>query len=59
MGGTSLIWWESKTQIDLKRKGKFITSWTKFIKSLKKQFYPFGHTQQVVIDWKHLRQGKG
>ena len=26
MGGTALIWWESKTQIDLKRKGKVITS---------------------------------
>ena len=34
MGGTALIWWESKTQIDLKCKGKFITSCTKFIKAL-------------------------
>ena len=59
MVGIALIWWESKTQIDLKRKGKVITSWTKFIKALKKQFYLLGHTQQAVIDWKRLRQGKG
>jgi len=59
MGGTALIWWESKTQIDLKCKGKFITSWTKFIKALKIQLYPLGHTQQAVIDWQRLRQGKG
>jgi len=57
MGGTALIWWESKTRIDLKRKGKVITSWTKFIKSLKKQFYPLGHTQLAVIAWQCLRQG--
>ena len=44
MGGTALIWWESKTQIDLKHKGKVITSWTKFIRALKKKFYPLGHT---------------
>ena len=30
-----------------------------FLKALKKQFYPLGYMQQVVIDWQHLRQGKG
>ena len=59
MGGTYLIWWESKTQIYLKGKGKVITSWTKFIKALRKKLYPLGHTQQAVMDWKCLRQGKG
>lgn len=59
MGGMALIWWESKTQIDVKRKGKVISSWSKFLKSLRKQFYPLGYMQEVVIDWQHLRQGKG
>ena len=58
-GGTNLIQWESKTQIDVKRKGKAISSWSKFLKSLRKQFYPLGYMQLVVIDWQHLRQGKG
>ena len=40
MGGTTLIWWESKTQIDVKRKGKVISSWSKFSKALRKQFCP-------------------
>lgn len=40
MGGKTLIWWESKTQIDVKRKGKVISSWSKFLKALRKQFYP-------------------
>ena len=59
MGGTTLIWWDCKTQIDVKRKGKVISSWSKFLKALKKQFYPLGYMQQVVIDWKNLRQDKG
>ena len=58
MGGTTLIWWESKTQIDVKQKGKVISSWFKFLKALRKEFYPLGYMQQVVIDSQHLRQGK-
>ena len=36
MGGTTLIWWESKTQLDLKQKGKVISSWSKFLNALQK-----------------------
>lgn len=54
MGGTTLIWWESHTQSDLKHKGKVISSWTKFLKALRKKFYPLGYVQQTVIDWQHL-----
>lgn len=45
MGGTTLIWWESKTQSDLKHKGKIISSWSKFIKSLRKKLCPLGYMQ--------------
>jgi len=36
LGGITLIWWESKTQVDLKQKGKFISSWDEFISALRK-----------------------
>ena len=58
MGGTTLVWWESKIQDDLAKKGKIISSWYEFMVSLKKQFYLLGYMQQVVMDWKNLRYGK-
>jgi len=58
MGGTALIWWDSKNQEDLLKKGKIMSSWYEFTSSLKKQFYPLGYMQQDVMDWQHLRQGK-
>lgn len=58
MGGTSLVWWESKTQNDVLTKVQVITSWYEFIVALKKQFYPLEHMQQAIIDWKTLRKAK-
>ena len=43
LGGTTLIWWESKTKLDLQRKCKIIFSWSMFTKALRKQFYPLGY----------------
>lgn len=59
MGGIALVWWESKIQDDLAKKGKIISSWYEFIVALKKQFYPLGYMKQAIMDWKNLRQGKG
>jgi hypothetical protein len=42
LSGTTLIWWESKMQVDLVQKGKVISSWDKFTKAIRKQFYPLG-----------------
>jgi hypothetical protein len=56
LGGTTLIWWESKNQEDLLKKGKMISSWYEFIASLKKQFYPLGYMQQAIMDWQNLRK---
>lgn len=36
LGGPALIWWESRTQEDLIRHGKIISSWYQFIAALKK-----------------------
>jgi hypothetical protein len=36
MSGTTLIWWESRTQADIVQKGKIISSWVEFISTLRK-----------------------
>ena len=59
MGGTTLIWWESRLQEDLQTKGNIISSWYEFVFALKKQFYPLGHMQQAIMDWQNLQQKKG
>ncbi|CAF1512649.1 unnamed protein product [Adineta steineri] len=59
MGGTTLIWWESKLHEDLQTKGIIISSWYEFVSALKKEFYPLGHMQQAIMDWQNFRQKKG
>ena len=54
MGRTTLIWWESKTQSNLKQKGKIIPLWSKFVKALRNKFYPLGYMKKVVIEWQDL-----
>jgi hypothetical protein len=45
LSGTDLIWWESKIlQFDIVQKGKVVSSWDKFIKVIRKQFYPLAYT---------------
>jgi len=43
LGGTALVWWEGKAQIDLKRYGKSISVWSEFVSTIKKQFYPLAY----------------
>jgi hypothetical protein len=59
MGGTPLVWWESKTKQDLKNFGKTLSSWIDFTSALQKQFYPLAYMQQVIISWQNFRQLKG
>jgi hypothetical protein len=59
LSDTTLIWWESRTQVDLIQHGKIISSWIEFIVALRKQFYPLAYMQTSMIAWQHLRQGKG
>ena len=59
MGGTTLIWWESRTRDDLKKSGKTISSWNDFVIALKQQFYPLAYMQQEMMNWQCLRQSKG
>jgi hypothetical protein len=59
LSGTTLIWWGSKTQVDLVQNGKVISSWDKFTKATRKQFYPLSYTQTTIIEWQQLMRGKG
>jgi hypothetical protein len=51
----TLIWWESKTQEDMKKHGKILTSWNDFIVAIKRQFYPLAYMQKATMDWKKFR----
>jgi hypothetical protein len=59
LGGTTLIWWESKTKFDLIQQVTIISSWEEFTGAIRKQFYPLAYVQTTIMRWKHLRQGKG
>lgn len=38
LGGTALVWWEGRTQADLKKHGKIPSVWSEFVYAIKKQF---------------------
>jgi hypothetical protein len=59
LDSATLIWWESKTQDDMKKHGKILTSWNDFIVAIKKQFYPLAYMQKDTMDWQNFRQDKG
>ena len=59
LGGTALVWWEGRTQADMKRHGKTIFVWSEFVAAIKKQFYPLAYMQQAMMSWQTLRQLKG
>ena len=39
LDSAALIWWEAKTQEDMKKHGKDLSSWNDFIVAIKRQFY--------------------
>jgi len=59
LGGTALVWWECKTQDDMKKHGKAISVWSEFVSVIKKKFYPLAYMQQAMMSWKNLRKLKG
>jgi hypothetical protein len=59
LDSATLIWWESKTQEDMKKHGKILTSWNDFIVAIKRQFYPLAYMQKSTMDWQNFRQAKG
>jgi hypothetical protein len=59
LDGSTLIWWESKTQEEMKKNGNFFLSWNDFIIAIKKQFYPLAYKQKATMEWQTFRQAKG
>jgi hypothetical protein len=59
LDSAALIWWESKTQEDMKKHDKILISWNDFIVAIKKQFYPLAYKQKATMEWKNFRQAKG
>jgi hypothetical protein len=59
LDGSTLIWWESKTQEEKKKHGKILLSWNDFIIAIEKQFYPLAYKQKATMEWKNFRQAKG
>ena len=55
----TLIWWEAKTQEDVKKHGNVLTSWNDFIAALGRQSYPSGYMQKYIMDWNKFMQLKG
>jgi len=39
----TLIWWEAKTQEDMKKSGKVLYYWNDFIVALRRQFYSLAY----------------
>lgn len=59
LGGTALVWWEGRSQVDMKRNGKTFSVWSEFVPAIKKKFYPLAYMQQAMMSWQTLRQLKG
>jgi len=59
MEGATLVWWESKTQEEIKKHGKISISYNDFIAAVKKQFYPLAYMQKSIMNWHNFRQLKG
>jgi hypothetical protein len=59
LDSATLIWWESKTQEDMKKHGKILISWNDFIVAIKKQFYPLAYKKKATMEWQNFRQAKG
>ena len=54
-----MVWWEGRTQADMKKHSKILFFWSEFVSAIKKQFYPLAYMQQAMMSWKTLRQLKG
>lgn len=50
LGGIALTWWESRTKAEISQHGRVNLSWLEFINAFKKQLYPLGHMQQLMMN---------
>ena len=57
--GATLVWWEAKTQEEIKKHGKISISRSNFIATIKRQFYLLAYMQKAIMNWQNFRQLKG
>jgi len=46
----SLIWWEAKTQEEMKKHGMASTSWKNFITTFRRKSYPLAYIPMAIMD---------
>ena len=51
--------WERKLQKVSNHNSKLLWSWFEFTFVLRGKFYPLGYRKKAMMEWQHLRQGKG
>ena len=56
---SALVWWEARTQKEMKNYSKIYMSWLSFIVVIKRQIYPLAYMQKAIMDWQNFRQLKG
>ena len=49
--GTTLVWWEGRTQADMKKHGNILFVWSEFVSEIKKKLYPLAYMQQAMMSW--------
>ena len=59
MDGATLVWWESKTQEEIKKHGKISISRNDFIAAIKSHFWPLDYIQKAIMNWQNFRELKG
>ena len=57
--GASLVWWEAKTQEEMRIHGKISISWVEFVYAIKRHFYPLAYMKKGIMSWKIFGQLKG
>ena len=59
MEGSTLVWWEARTQDEDKNHGKISMSCSNFIAAIKRKFYPLAYMKKEIMYWQNFRQLKG
>ena len=45
----TLVWWEAKTQEEMRIHGKISITWVEFVSTIKRQFYPLAYMRKAIM----------